>query len=139
MGYSNQKLKNDLLLFILSFLTSCGYVERDRVEFKIDVVGNINLTKSEISDKVNLNFSESPQSDEMIVINCGVVIYDSLNNQILVEKVLTKINSTYYRIKIEDALALKSSAGIKTEIIQASKFDELMKKANGLRWDFYKR
>lgn len=125
-----------LIVTILVLVSACGYLERDRTESQIDVTGNIKIQKQENSDVVSLVFAESPGIYAVIVDDCRMICYDSLNAEILVEEFINEANIHYYKVDVQDAYNEKLQEAIIKNTITKNEFENSVANSKFKRWNF---
>ena len=132
----SRKLESAFLILMFLVLEGCGYFEKDQNEYQIEVVGNIKMQKQQNGDNVSLVFLESPEIYSVVLDDCSLVYYDSLNGHILVKEFINATNSRYSKIEIIDASKGKLKEALKKNTVSREEFDEYLKNARGKRWDF---
>lgn len=116
--------KNIILWLIFILFSSCGYFENDGIAFEKSVIGNFIISQQENNEDRRLLFVETDEYANVIIENCKKVVYDSSNQEILVEEYLNPYNSSYYKISILDMNTNKSEKAYKKEKITQDSFDK---------------
>ena len=120
-------------LAIFFLINGCGYLEKDKIEYQKNVLGNIKIQKQETTNVTNLVFAETDEIYSIIVEDCRTVFYDTTSKIVLVESFLNEFNSVHYQIIVLDALSKSVSHAIKKQKIEKIEFDKIEKK-NFKKW-----
>ena len=116
-----------IVVFIFLLINGCGYFENDKIEYQINVVGNIKIQKQENTIANALVLQETNEISGEICGNCSYIFYDTINKKIFVECFLNESNSAYYQVDILNASSNNIPNAIKKEKIEKSKFDKIDK------------
>ena len=105
-------------------LDSCGYLENDGMKDRKDIVGHINLQQYRGSDQIDLVFDGANGISAVVVSDCKAVYYDSMQNMIYAESLITEASSSYYRIIIKNPLSGQLWDAYKKDIIDKRTFEK---------------
>ena len=118
-------MRNIIKLTILcSLFIGCGFFENDGNLFEEIIVGNFKIQQLKNDTQVLLSISDTPETSIIIIENCKLVMYDSINKKIFAEDIINADILNYYEIIILNPKEFANLKAYKKKKITKKKFDK---------------